>query len=305
MRRPPVRIVLTSIVVLILMVGLWQWDEIIYNVRLFNAYRAGQAYYADNPAITKDVSYGNHAHQVLDIYQPDTPGNYPVIVYIYGGGWDSGNKELYALVAQKLVPYGMVVVIPRYQLYPDATYAQMSDDVATALAWTVNNIAKYHGDPHRIVFGGQSAGAQLSAITVFDRSLLATHNLTPAAICAYYGISGVYDINAQYQYMLDKGRDTTVMTAVMGGVSAFAATSPISYVHNEIPHVLLIHGDQDDTVPLQISQDFYAALKNIGAVADLHIYPGRGHSELLFYTLTQTPGQLITDVVDLARGCAP
>lgn len=303
MRRPYVRIVLASIALIALVATAWNWNEIVFNVRLFNAYRAGQAYYADNPAITKDVAYGNKAHQVLDIYQPDTPGNYPVIVYIYGGGWDSGNKELYALVAQKLVPYGVVVVIPRYQLYPDANYAQMSDDVASALAWTVTNIAQYHGDPHRIVFGGQSAGAQLSAMTVFDRRVLAAHNLTPSVICAYYGISGVYDINAQYQYMHARDRDATVMTAVMGGTSAFTATSPITYVHADIPHVLLIHGDQDDTVPLQMSQDFATALQKAGASVTFNVYPGRGHSELLFYTLTQNPGQLITDVIALTQEC--
>ncbi len=303
MRRKSVKIVFATIAMIALGAVIWTWDEIVYNVRLFNAYRDGQAYYANHPAIDKDVPYGNQAHQRLDIYKPDKPGNYPVIVYIYGGGWNSGNKELYALVAKKLIPYDVVVVVPRYQLYPDATFAQMSDDVASALAWTVNNIAQYNGDPRRIIFGGQSAGAQLSAMTVFDRNVLAAHNLTPSAICAYYSISGVYDINAQYAFMRDKGRDSTVMTAVMGGVSRFAATSPITTVHADIPHILLVHGDQDDTVPLQQSQDFHAALQRVGANSALHVYTGRGHSELLFHALTQDPGQLITDVIALTRAC--
>lgn len=303
MRRKPVKVILTSIVIILLGIAGWSWDEIVYNVRLFNAYRMGQAYYADNPSITKDVSYGSLPHQVLDIYQPDTPGNYPVIVYIYGGGWNSGSKELYALVAQKLVPYGVVVVVPRYQLYPDATYAQMSEDVASALAWTSQNIAQYDGDPQRIVFGGQSAGAHLSAMTIFDQNVLRAHQLTPSVICAYYGISGVYDINAQYQFERDNGRTAPVMTAVMGGVESFVATSPITYVNADVPRILLVHGDQDETVPLQMSQDFAAALTAAGASVDLQVYPGRGHSELLFYTLTQNPGQLITDIIALARSC--
>ncbi|MFN5059739.1 MAG: alpha/beta hydrolase [Chloroflexota bacterium] len=303
MLRKSLRIIVSSVAIVGLVAGIWAWDEIVYNVRLLNAYRLGQQYYETHPAIAKNVAYGSQSHQLLDIYQPDAPGSYPVIVYIHGGGWNSGNKELYALVAQKLVPYDVVVVVPRYQLYPDATYPQMRDDVATALSWTVNNIANYNGDPARIVFGGQSAGAQLSAMTVFDKSVLATHQLTPSAICAYYGISGVYDINAQYQFEVDNGRTAPVMTAVMGGESAFAATSPISFVHADIPHTLLIHGDQDETVPLQMSQDFARALTDAGATVSLQIYPGRGHSELLFYTLTQSPGQLIEDVIALTRDC--
>lgn len=303
MQRKPVRMIFSSIAIIVVIAGIWAWDEIVYNVRLFNAYRVGQEYYENNPNIAKDVPYGSQAHQILDVYQPEIPGSYPVIVYIHGGGWNSGNKELYALVAQKLVPYDVVVVVPRYQLYPDATYPQMSDDVATALAWTVENIAQYNGDPQRIVFGGQSAGAHLSAMTVFDRDVLAKYTLTPSAICAYYGISGVYDINAQYQFERDNGRTAPVMTAVMGGEALFDATSPITMVHADIPRVLLVHGDQDETVPLKMSQDFYDALTTVGANVSLEVYSGRGHSELLFYTLTQNPGQLITDVVALARDC--
>jgi dipeptidyl aminopeptidase/acylaminoacyl peptidase len=67
--------------------------------------------------------------------------------------------------------------------------------------------------------------------------------------------------------------------------------------------MLFIHGDADETVPLQMSQDFVAALQKAGVKADLQVYPERGHSELLFYTLTQNPGQLITDVVDFANQC--
>jgi acetyl esterase/lipase len=286
-----------------MIMGVWARDEIIYNVRLFDAYQRGQSYYENNPHIAKNVAYGQLPHQLLDVYQPDTPGSYPVVVYIHGGGWNSGNKELYALVAQKLVPFGVVVVVPRYQLYPDATYTQMQADVSAALAWTVNSIDEYNGDPQRILFGGQSAGAQLSAMTVFDRSVLATYNLSPNAICAYYGISGVYDIRAQYDFEVSNGRTAPVMTAVMGGESSFAATSPINFVHADVPRVLLIHGDQDETVPLQMSRAFYLALNNVNASVSLQVYPGRGHSELLFYTLTQNPGELITDIVSLAESC--
>lgn len=297
------RRVLLSMVGVLVIAGLWAREEIVYNVRLFDAYQRGQAYYEDNPYIAKNVPYGQLPHQVLDVYQPETPGSYPVVVYIHGGGWNSGNKELYALVAQKLVPFGVVVVVPRYQLYPDATYDQMQADVSSALAWTVNSIAQYNGDPQRILYGGQSAGAQLSAMTVFDRSVLAAYNLTPQAICAYYGISGVYDIRAQYDFEVSNGRTAPVMTAVMGGESSFAATSPINFAHADVPRVLLIHGDQDETVPLQMSRDFFEALQAVNASASLAVYPGRGHSELLFYTLTQNPGELITDIIALAKSC--
>lgn len=280
------------------------WNEIVYNVKLINAARLGQQYYESYPHIAKDIPYADQAHQVLDVYSPETPGDYPVIIYIHGGGWDSGNKELYALVAKKLVPYGVVVVVPKYALYPDATYPQMVADVGAVVAWTHANIANYGGNPARIGLGGQSAGAQLSAMALLDASVLAAYQLDTSAVCAYYGISGVYDINDQYAFEQSFGRTAPVMTAVMGGQAQFTATSPVTYVRPDVPPLLIVHGDADETVPLRSSEQFVSALQQASAPVELIVYPDRGHSELLFYTITQEPGQMIVDMVDfVTRSC--
>jgi hypothetical protein len=138
----------------------------------------------------------------------------------------------------------------------------MIDDVSAAVSWTIENINQYSGNPQRIILGGQSAGAQLSAMAFMDPTVLAKNQHSSAELCGYYGISGVYDINAQFAFEQSYGRPAPVMTAVMGGQANFT-----------------------------------------GVNADLRVYPERGHSELLFYTLTQNPGQLITDVVDFANQC--
>ena len=303
MRGLPWRNILWGLFAIIVIVGIIYREPIVFNIKLLNVARIGKAYYAEYPFITKNIAYGPAEHQRLDIYRPEKPGNYPVIIYIYGGGWNSGDKELYALVAQKLVPLGMVVVVPTYKLHPDATYPGMIDDVSAAVSWTIEHIDQYSGNPKRIILGGQSAGAQLSAMAFMDPSVLAKYKHSSAELCGYYGISGVYDINAQFAFEQAHGRPAPVMTAVMGGQANFTATSPTHYIRTDLPPMLLIHGDADETVPLQMSQDFVAALQKAGVKADLHIYPGRGHSELLFYTLTQNPGQLITDVVDFANQC--
>ena len=294
--------IVAGILLVLIVVGVYFREEVIFNVRLLNVARVGNAYYAEYPFLTKNIAYGTKAHQVLDVYRPDDDATHPVVVYIYGGGWNSGNKELYALVAQKLVPLGMIVVVPAYQLHPDATYPTMVDDVARAIAWTKQNIADYHGDPTRIIVGGQSAGAQLSAMALLDP---AVSGLTTAAppICGYYGISGVYDIAEQYAYEYDHGRTAPVMTAVMGGEAHFRETSPQLQMLASFPRTLLIHGDADETVDISMSQHFQEALTVAGVQATFHTYPGRGHSELLFHALTENPGQLITDVTAFANAC--
>jgi acetyl esterase/lipase len=198
----------------------------------------------------------------------------------------------------------MVVVVPKYALYPDATYPQMVADVASVVAWSNQHIAEYGGNPQRIVLGGQSAGAQLSAMALLDDQQLRTAGVDAAVVCGYYGISGVYDIAAQYAYEQSFGRTAPVMTAVMGGPTAFAATSPVSAIRPGLPPMLLVHGDADETVPMQMTLDFATALRQAGVEVTPIIYPERGHSELLFYTIMQDPGQMILDMAEfVARSC--
>jgi len=294
--------ILAGILLVITLSGVYFREEIIFNARLMNVVRVGTAYYEEYPYLTKNIGYGPKAHQLLDVYRPDDNEKHPVVVYIYGGSWNSGNKELYALVAQKLVPQGMIVVVPAYQLYPDATYPSMVEDVANAIAWTKQNIASYNGDPTRIIVGGQSAGAQLSAMALLDPAVQQLTTTEPA-LCGYFGISGVYDIADQYAFEYANGRTAPVMTAVMGGVEGFSATSPRQQPLAVFPRTLLIHGDADDTVDISMSQQYADALSAATVPVTFKPYPGRGHSELLFHALTEEPGRLITDVTTFANAC--
>ena len=295
------RILLGFLTLLICAAGIYR-EEIVFNVRLMNVAQQGNAYYADYPFLTKNIAYGTKSHQLLDVYRPDDNEQHPVVIYIYGGGWNSGNKELYALVAQKLVPLGMVVVVPAYQLYPDATYPSMVSDVAAAIAWTRTHIADYQGDPARIIVGGQSAGAQLSAMALLDPATAPTLAGSPS-LCGYFGISGVYDIGEQYAFEVAHERTAPVMTAVMGGPEKFERTSPRLQNLTGFPQTLLIHGDADDTVDIVMSQHFTDALTEALVPVTFNTYPGRGHSELLFHALTESPGRLITDVTTFANSC--
>lgn len=286
-------------------------EEIDYNLRLLNAKRIGDKFYAEYQYIAKNIAYGSLPRQKLDVYQPDpassngTDPGYPVLVYIYGGVWNSGDKELYAPVAQRLLPGGMIVVVPDYRIYPEGKYREQTDDVAAALSWVLENIRDYGGDPARVVLGGQSAGAHLSALALLDEQWLAKYGHSSAEVCGYYGISGVYDINAQMDYERSKGGTAPIMTAVMEGPDNFTAASPATYVRSGLPPMLLIHGDADETVPISMSENFQAKLESIGATSEFVTYPGAGHSGLLFDALASDPARLVTDLSKFARECPP
>ena len=69
-------------------------DEILFNTRLLNAKFIADNFYANSRSVTKNIGYGPGTNEKLDVYVPDTPGPHPVLIWVYGGSWNSGSKEL-------------------------------------------------------------------------------------------------------------------------------------------------------------------------------------------------------------------
>lgn len=117
----------------------------------------------DGVTVERDLAYGQDALQKLDVYRPDTDGAArPVILFVHGGGFTRGDKhgafypDNIPLWAAK---EGMIGVTINYRLAPDNPYPAAGDDLRDALAWVYQNIARYGGDPKRVILFGHSAGA--------------------------------------------------------------------------------------------------------------------------------------------------
>jgi len=270
--------------------------------RLYRAGRLGHRFYAEYQHVAKNVAYSLEVEPRLDVYSPTAGSGHPVCMFIHGGGWTSYRKELFAAVAMVLVPEDVVVVIPDYTLYPDANYAQMAYEMAAALSWTLENVARYGGDPGRVVVSGHSAGSHLMALSVMDPRFLPVHGHQWSEVGGMLGVSGVYNVQAWYDF--DRERGDSIVPAlpeIMGGPSAFGKASPISYVRPDMPPVLLIHGEQDAIVPWNSSAEFHAALLAAGAHSELQVYPGAGHNDILLRAVEQKRPRLVADIVGFCR----
>ncbi|MBU4464954.1 MAG: alpha/beta hydrolase, partial [Actinobacteria bacterium] len=118
--------------------------------------------------VETDIDYGGRGcvEQRLDVIVPlisaDRPA--PVYVYFHGGGWTSGSKRTVGSYCAAQAEAGLVVVNVEYRKAPKATMSEMLRDGTAALAWVVDHIAEFNGDPHRVVLGGDSAGGQLAGL---------------------------------------------------------------------------------------------------------------------------------------------
>jgi acetyl esterase/lipase len=218
----------------------------------------------------RDIAYGEAPRQALDVYAPKdrAPGR-PVIVFFYGGGWDSGSRRDYAWVGQSLALQGYVVVVPDYRLYPQVRWPAFLQDGALAVRWARDHAAALGGDPARLVLMGHSAGAYNAVDLAVDGRWLQAVGMDPHRdIAAVVGLSGPYDFLPL--------RKPELMT-IFGPEASRRDTQPIDHVQGGEPPMLLLTGDRDTTVEPGNSDRMGAALREAGDQVQVIHYAELGH----------------------------
>jgi acetyl esterase/lipase len=119
--------------------------------------------------VTRDIPYGTaHQRQVLDVHAPEGARSLPVVFWIHGGGWQTGDKSMVALKPKAFMDAGLVFVSINHRLLPTVDMGTIIRDVASALGWVHKNIATHGGDPTRLLVMGHSSGGQLAALICVD-----------------------------------------------------------------------------------------------------------------------------------------
>ena len=205
------------------------------------------------------VRYGTDPAQKLEMFLPagaSATAPLPVIVFIHGGGWYSGDPHDYRFMARALAPHGYAVVLAGYRLYPHVRYPAMLEDGASALRWVADHAAALGGDPSRVVLMGHSAGAYNVAMLTLDRRWLAHERLSADAVKGTVGLAGPYDF---YPF------DTKSSKNSFGKAANPEETQPVVYARGDSPPMLLVHGTADTTVRPRNSVELARTLTRAGA----------------------------------------
>ncbi|MGC4007158.1 MAG: alpha/beta hydrolase [Pirellulales bacterium] len=135
--------------------------------------------------------------RTLDVYAPADAKAAPIVFWIHGGGWQTGDKAQVQLKPEAFNARGYVFVSANYRLLPDVPMETIVGDVAKALAWTHGHALEYGGDPKRIVVAGHSAGAQLAALLCTDGKYLKNEGIPLTTLRGCIPVDGdTYDISA-------------------------------------------------------------------------------------------------------------
>jgi acetyl esterase/lipase len=224
----------------------------------------------DVAGVVHGIAYGTDARQKLDIYTPDGGASKGVVVFFYGGSWNSGARQEYGFAGRALASRGFTTVVFDYRLVPEHRYPVFVEDGAKAVAWVHRNIAAHGGDPRRIFLVGHSAGAYNAMMVTLAPEFLRAEGLEPGIVKAVAGLSGPYDF---LPLQVDETREA------FKGVADLERTQPVNRVvrGRYAPPMLLAHGDADTLVYPRNSKRLAALLRRTGHAVEEKYYPDVDH----------------------------
>jgi acetyl esterase/lipase len=241
---------------------------------------------AAEPMVKRDIPYAEpkSEKQTLDVYAPADGKNHPVVVWIHGGGWHSGDKKDIKQKPQAFVDRGFVFVSINYRLWPNVTIKEIAEDVARAIRWTHDHAKDHGGDPTCLFIMGHSAGAQLAALVCTDDRYLKGEKLSFTLLKGCVPVDGdTYDLPMRIETVRKSGNKKLAERDKQrfGDEKLQKELSSVTYIAKgkHIPPFLILHvADHPDTS--RQSQRLLQALQDGGVPAKIYPAEGKDHTTL-------------------------
>lgn len=221
--------------------------------------------------LTKDIEYGKVGKRSLklDLYRP-TKLKKPVpgLIFIHGGAWKGGDKDIYRIYATRYAQKGYVAVSISYRLSGEAPFPAAVQDAKCAVRWMRANAGKYGVDPKNICVLGGSAGGHLAMMVGYasDQKQLeggGGHQKVSSRVQAVVNLYGPCDLTVPVM------RKADVVQEFLGGKkydkapALYKIASPISYLTKDDPPTLILHGTLDALVSINQSDKLAKRLKEV------------------------------------------
>nr|QIQ10812.1 Acetyl esterase [uncultured bacterium] len=234
--------------------------------------------------VTNGITYltASNWEAKLDVYRPAAPGPHPTILHIHGGGWTGGSRKSVVLRALPYLQMGFAVVNVSYRLARVAPAPAAVEDCLCALKWIAQNAKEYGFDLSRLAVTGYSAGGHLALTTGMvpataglDRQCAGAPLPQVTAIVNWFGIT---DVNELLEGANRRTYAVEWLASLENREAVARRVSPLTYVRQDLPPVLTIHGDADPVVPYTHGTRLHAALQSAGVASELVTMEGAAHT---------------------------
>jgi len=248
----------------------------------------------------KNISYmeatATLPQKSLNVFAPKKAKNAPVLIFIHGGSWHSGRKEIYDFMGNRLAAKGVVSVIIDYPLAPDYQLPAMEKASVLAIQWVKENIASYGGDSNNIYVSGHSAGGHLAALAAIKKGPWAELGVSnplkgailndPAGLDWYWFLTELKE-----KYNKEDNYD-----AFTSDPAVWKAFSPIYFLEGKQIPLLIMEGERTypgikltverfrkaaEEKAMELDYSFYPKTKHIPMVTQFFFPWSKGYKDVL------------------------
>jgi acetyl esterase/lipase len=232
-----------------------------------------------NYSETQPPSQGSRSK--LDIYYPEpSSGLNPVLVFIHGGTWMNGSKEIYAPLGHNFAEKGVVTVIANYRLGDHVKYSDMVADVSEAVDWVKDNIGHYAGDGKKITLSGHSAGAHLASLVAFNREIDGdgkfTYPCKNLILLDAFGLNLSTFIREHGTFYLQQ-----IEKIFTKEPKQWEKATPANYLASDVPPILMYIGSGTYPIIKSDNEMFLSRAKAKGTEISYKVLPGKSHVEMV------------------------
>lgn len=242
-------------------------------------------------SVERNIPYQPSAstEQHLDLYAAPNAAHAPVVLFIHGGSLEEAGERrtspMYVPVCPGLVNRGMVCATMDYRLAPSSQWPAMPEDVAAAVRWLKDSVARRGGDPSRIFLVGHSSGCFLAALVALDSIYLQKSGLTTAAVAGVVAMGctlAPWDTagkNVNPQKLAQAFARDAGDRQLYGTLAWRLRANPTAWVSRTAPPFLVLVAESERFFPsiLEEGARFVRLLREQQRSADIRILPGRRH----------------------------
>ena len=234
--------------------------------------------------IEKKLKFGAHPQQyvVLHYLRESVNQKRPIIFFLHGGGWGHGNPGMFRFIGRFFAEAGYPVILGGYRLAPRYKFPSQLEDAYAGLRVGLGLAASRGLETDSVILAGQSAGAQLASLMLFDRQSLERHGFSQNNFSGLLLVSGL--LNFDY---CRSWKDQNMLRNYLGKRDHWSRADPIHFVQgDETVPVLCIHGERDFLVDKANSTTFVSRLNGN---REIYLVPGGYHTDLTRMFLEHLP----------------
>ena len=239
----------------------------------------------DGVTIHRDLEYAvvDGESLQLDIYLPEeTEAEPPLIVWIHGGGWRSGDKAQMNAAILRLSEEGYAVASINYRLDDAIIHPKNIHDCKGAVRWLRAHADEYGYDSDRIAVGGGSAGGHLALLLGLSEGVDDLEGLVGGHVDQSSAVNAIIDFYGPSDLVLLSEVSERFNRVHPTTKQVLKSASPLAYLSEQAPPVLIFHGDQDRVVPVGQSVLLHEQYQALGLYSEYHVLPGEGHGGRAF-----------------------